>query len=66
MMKAVAVFSAGGARLIDVPKPDLEAIDDGRGVLVKVLAVGVDGTERKSWRVNTARPGGIRLSHHRS
>jgi len=47
-MKAVAVFpTAGGARLIDVAKPDLETIDDGHGVLVRVLAVGVDGTDKE-------------------
>ena len=47
-MKAVAVFpgDAGGARLIDVPKPHLGP-DDRRAVLVRVLAVGVDGTDKE-------------------
>jgi threonine dehydrogenase-like Zn-dependent dehydrogenase len=47
-MKAVAVFPAGGgARLIDIAKPSVEAIEDGHGVLVRVLAVGVDGTDKE-------------------
>jgi threonine dehydrogenase-like Zn-dependent dehydrogenase len=47
-MKAVAVFPAtGGARLIDIPKPSVDAIADGHGVLVRVLAVGVDGTDKE-------------------
>jgi threonine dehydrogenase-like Zn-dependent dehydrogenase len=47
-MKAVAVFPhAGGAQLIDVPEPTLEGLPHGRGVIVKVLAVGVDGTDKE-------------------
>ncbi|MGP6156790.1 MAG: glucose 1-dehydrogenase [Vulcanimicrobiaceae bacterium] len=47
-MKAVAVFpNNGGARLIDVAQPTLEDVPHGRGVLVKVLAVGVDGTDKE-------------------
>jgi len=33
-------------RLIDVLKPDIDEIPDGRGVLVKVLQVGLDGTDK--------------------
>jgi threonine dehydrogenase-like Zn-dependent dehydrogenase len=33
--------------LEDVPEPSLADVDDGRGVLVKVIRVGVDGTDRE-------------------
>jgi threonine dehydrogenase-like Zn-dependent dehydrogenase len=33
--------------LADVPKPSLGDVPDGRGVLVKVLRVGVDGTDKE-------------------
>jgi threonine dehydrogenase-like Zn-dependent dehydrogenase len=48
-VKAVAVFRSGehGARLIDVPIPLLDDIRGGRGVLVRVLRVGVDGTDKE-------------------
>lgn len=48
-MKAIAVYpgKANSAQLIETPRPDLESIPDGRGVLVKVLRVGVDGTDRE-------------------
>ena len=48
-MKAIAVFpgKANSVHLADLPKPSLDAIPNGRGVLVKVLRVGVDGTDRE-------------------
>jgi threonine dehydrogenase-like Zn-dependent dehydrogenase len=48
-VKAVAVFRTGetGARLIDVPMPKLDDVHGGRGVLVRVLRVGVDGTDKE-------------------
>jgi threonine dehydrogenase-like Zn-dependent dehydrogenase len=48
-VKAVAVFRSGetGARLIDVPMPRLDDVGGGRGVLVRVLRVGVDGTDKE-------------------
>jgi threonine dehydrogenase-like Zn-dependent dehydrogenase len=48
-MKAIAVFpgKAGSAHLAQLPKPSLADVPDGRGVLVKVLRVGVDGTDRE-------------------
>ena len=48
-MKAVAVFRGGetAARLIDVPMPKLDDVPSGRGVLVRVLRVGVDGTDKE-------------------
>jgi len=33
--------------LRDVPKPSLDDVPNGRGVLVKVLRVGIDGTDRE-------------------
>jgi threonine dehydrogenase-like Zn-dependent dehydrogenase len=48
-MKAVAVVPGqpGSAHLADLPHPSLSEVPDGRGVLVKVLRVGVDGTDRE-------------------
>lgn len=48
-MKAVAVFpgKANSAHLADLGKPDLRTVPNGRGVLVRVLRVGVDGTDKE-------------------
>ena len=48
-MKAIAVFPGKGnsVHLADLPKPSLDAVPNGRGVLVRVLRVGVDGTDRE-------------------
>jgi threonine dehydrogenase-like Zn-dependent dehydrogenase len=48
-MKAVAVIpgKAGSVHLADLAKPSVSDIASGRGVLVKVLRVGVDGTDRE-------------------
>ena len=48
-MKAIAVHpgKAGSIHLEDVPKPSLDQVSDGRGVLVRVLRVGVDGTDKE-------------------
>jgi glucose 1-dehydrogenase len=48
-MKAVAVLPGkpGSVHLTELPKPSLDDIPGGRGVLVKVLRVGVDGTDRE-------------------
>lgn len=48
-MRALAVIpgTPGSVHLRDVPKPALEEIPDGRGVLVRVLRVGVDGTDKE-------------------
>lgn len=48
-MKAIAVKPgvADSVHLVDMPKPSLDEIADGRGVLVKVLRVGVDGTDKE-------------------
>jgi threonine dehydrogenase-like Zn-dependent dehydrogenase len=48
-MKAIAVFPGkpGSVHLADLPKPSVNDIPNGRGVLVKVLRVGVDGTDKE-------------------
>jgi threonine dehydrogenase-like Zn-dependent dehydrogenase len=48
-VKAIAVTpgQAGSIHLEDVPKPSVDDIPDGRGVLVRVLRVGVDGTDKE-------------------
>ncbi len=48
-MKAVAVVpgQAGSLHLREVPRPRAGDVPGGRGVLVKVLRVGVDGTDKE-------------------
>jgi threonine dehydrogenase-like Zn-dependent dehydrogenase len=48
-VKAVAVFRSGevGTRVIDVPVPQVNDVRGGRGVLVRVLRVDVDGTDKE-------------------
>jgi len=48
-MKAIAVFPRKpmSAHLIDLPKPGVDEVPGGRGVLVKVLRVGLDGTDKE-------------------
>lgn len=48
-MKAIAVTpgTPNTIHLREVPKPSLDQIPKGRGVLVKVLRVGVDGTDKE-------------------
>ena len=48
-MKAISVFPGkpDSVHLADVPKPALDQVPNGRGVLVKVLRVGVDGTDKE-------------------
>src|SRR5689334_11765711 len=48
-MKAIAVFPGkpDSIHLAELPTPSLDEIPNGRGVLVKVLRVGVDGTDRE-------------------
>ncbi len=48
-MKAIAVFPGkpNSVHLADLPKPSVNDIPKGRGVLVKVLRVGVDGTDKE-------------------
>src|SRR5215218_7659392 len=48
-MKAIAVFPGkpDSVHLADLPKPSVNEVPAGRGALVKVLRVGVDGTDRE-------------------
>ena len=48
-MKAISVFpgKANSVHLADLNKPSVDEVPDGRGVLVKVLRVGVDGTDKE-------------------
>ncbi len=55
-MKAIAVKPGipDSVHLVEMPKPSIEEVPNGRGVLVKVLRVGVDGTDKE---VNNAEYG---------
>jgi threonine dehydrogenase-like Zn-dependent dehydrogenase len=48
-MKAIAVFPGkpDSVHLADLPKPSVDDVPGGRGVLVRVLRVGVDGTDKE-------------------
>lgn len=48
-MKAIAVFPGrpDSVHLAELPRPSLAEVPNGRGVLVKVLRVGVDGTDKE-------------------
>ena len=48
-MKAISVFPGkrNSVHLADLKKPSVDDVANGRGVLVKVLRVGVDGTDKE-------------------
>jgi threonine dehydrogenase-like Zn-dependent dehydrogenase len=48
-VKAIAVIpgTPGSIHLRDVARPSLDQVPEGRGVLVRVLRVGVDGTDKE-------------------
>ena len=48
-MKAIAVYPGqpNSVHLEDIPRPKVTDVPDGRGVLVRVLKVGVDATDRE-------------------
>jgi len=48
-MKAIAVIPgrADSIHLADVPSPSVDDIPEGRGVLVEIVRVGVDGTDKE-------------------
>lgn len=60
-MKAIAVIPgrARSAHLTDIPEPSLPDVPGGRGVLVKVVRVGLDGTDKEidAGEYGTAPPG---------
>lgn len=69
-MRAVAVIPGqpDSLHLAELPKPLVGDIPDGRGVLVQVLRVGVDGTDKE---INAAEYGqagssGIQVSRDRA
>jgi threonine dehydrogenase-like Zn-dependent dehydrogenase len=49
IMKAIAVYPGkpDSVHLAELPRPSVRDIANGRGVLVKVLRVGVDGTDKE-------------------
>jgi threonine dehydrogenase-like Zn-dependent dehydrogenase len=55
-VKAIAVYpgKANSIHLADIPEPSVEDVPGSRGVLVEVLRVGVDGTDKE---INDARYG---------
>jgi glucose 1-dehydrogenase len=48
-MQAIAIVprTPHSTQLRDVPKPSLDSVANGRGVLVKIIRVGVDGTDHE-------------------
>src|ERR1700751_5147309 len=48
-MKAISVFpgKSNSVHLADLNRPSVDEVPNGRGVLVKVLRVGVDGTDKE-------------------
>jgi glucose 1-dehydrogenase len=48
-MKAIAVYPGqkNSAHLADLPKPSLDEVPNGRGVLVRLVRCGVDGTDKE-------------------
>src|ERR671924_1550453 len=63
MMKAIAVFPGkpNSAHLAELAKPSLSDVASGRGVLVRVLRVGVDGTDKE---INAAEYGAAPEGYH--
>src|SRR5919108_628409 len=61
-MKAIAVYPGqpDSVHLVEVPKPSVDDVPGGRGVLVKVLRVGVDGTDKE---INAAEYGAAPDGH---
>jgi threonine dehydrogenase-like Zn-dependent dehydrogenase len=57
-MKAVAVFPGkpNSVHLADLPEPSVDQIPGGRGVVVRVLRVGVDGTDKEINAAEYGRP----------
>src|SRR5438046_9248279 len=64
LMKALAVIpgTPNTIHLREVPKPRVEDVPEGRGVLIKILNVGVDGTDKE---INAAEYGAARSEERR-
>jgi threonine dehydrogenase-like Zn-dependent dehydrogenase len=62
-VKAIAVFPGkpNSVHLAELPKPSVSEVQNGRGVLVKVLRVGVDGTDKE---INAAQYGAAPSGHN--
>jgi hypothetical protein len=62
-MKAIAVHPGkpNSIHLRDIPEPKVSDVADGRGVLVRVIRVGVDGTDKE---INAADYGAAPDGHH--
>ena len=54
-MKAISVLPGkpNSVHVADLPKPSLDQVPNGRGVLVKVLRVGVTAPTKRSTPLNT-------------
>ena len=61
-MKAIAVFpgKSGTVHLADLKKPSVGDVPNGRGVLVRILKVGVDGTDKE---INAAEYGAAPIGY---
>src|SRR2546427_6629275 len=61
-MKAISVFPGkpNSVHVAELPKPSVDQVPNGRGVLVKVLRVGVDGTDKE---INAAEYGAAPPGH---
>src|SRR5258705_13046066 len=62
-MRAIAVVPGkpDSVHLAELAKPSIDEVPGGRGVLVKVLRVGVDGTDTE---INAAEYGAAPDGHH--
>src|SRR5262252_2168852 len=61
-MKAIAVYPGqkNSVHLADLPTPSLDEVPNGRGVLVRLLRCGVDGTDKE---INAAEYGAAPQGH---
>lgn len=57
-MKAIGLVAgrAKTAKLVELPRPSLSQIPNGRGILVQVLQVGVDGTDKELYESEYGQP----------
>lgn len=57
-MKAIAIYPGQpkSVHLTDIPEPTLDSIPNGRGVLVRTVQIGVDGTDKEIYLCKYGRP----------